>query len=154
MTTRKQNNNLNIYIYNVNGLGSKLDILEEFVSATPTKLDIVAITETSEKEEIGFLTNTDIEGYDFYHTSSITSKGGTAIYVNKRFNTLERSDLNINKGEFESTWIEIKNKYSKNIVCGSIYRHPHYNCDDFFQYLETCLTSLTKENKEIYMWRL
>ena len=114
------------------GFGPKLDILEEFVSATPTKLDIVAITETSEKEEIGFLTNTDIEGYDFYHTSSKTSKGGTAIYVNKRFNTLERCDLNINKGEFESTWIEIKNKYSKNIVCGSIYRHPHYNCDDFF----------------------
>ena len=55
-----------IFSCNVNGLGSKLDILEGIVSATPTKLDIVAITETSEKEEIGFLTNTDIEGYDFY----------------------------------------------------------------------------------------
>ena len=92
----KKNNNLNIFHANVNGLEAKLDILEEFVSATPKKLDIVAITETSEKEEIGFLTNTDIEGYDFYHTSSKTSKGGTAIYVNKRFNTLEHCDLNIN----------------------------------------------------------
>ena len=36
-------------------------------------------------------------------------------------------------------------------MCGSIYRHPHYNCDDFFQCLETCLTSLTKENIEIYI---
>ena len=29
--------------------------------------------------------------------------------------------------------------------------HPHYNCDDFFQYLETCLATLAKENKEVYI---
>ena len=91
-------------------------------------MDIVAITETSEKEDLGFLNNIEIEGYEFYHTASKKSKGGTAIYVNKMYHTVERCDLNINDTEFGTTWIEIKNKNSKNIVCGNIYRHPHNNC--------------------------
>ena len=87
---------------------------------------------------------------DVYHTSMKTSKGGTAIYVNKIYVSLECCDLNIRNVEFETTRIEIQNKTSKNIVCGNIYRHPHNNCDDIFQYLETCLTNLAKENKEVY----
>ena len=43
------------------------------------------------------------------------------IYVDKRFDTVERCDLNTNNVEFETTWIESKNKFSKNIVCGSVY---------------------------------
>ena len=62
-----------------------------------------------------------------------------------------RTELNINNVEFESTWIEIKNKNSKNNVCGTLYRHPHYNFDVFFKYLESCLGTLAKENKEIYI---
>ena len=78
-------------------------------------------------------------------------KGGTAIYVNKDFDTISRTEFNIDNVEFESTWIEIKNKNSKNIVCGTLYRHPHYNFDVFFKYLESCLSTLAKENKEIYV---
>ena len=56
----------------------------------------------------------------------------TAIYVNKTFDTVERRDLNLNlnNAEFETTWIEIKTKNSKNIMHGNIYRHPHNNCDE------------------------
>ena len=78
-------------------------------------------------------------------------KGGTAIYVNKRYDSVERCDLNTENVEFETTWIEIKNKGSKNIVCGNVYRHPHNNCEDFFHYLEECLTNLAKEKKEVYI---
>ena len=143
--------NFNIFHSNINGLESKLDNLHEFLTASSTKLDLLAITETSEKEDTGFLNNVEIEGYEKYHTPSKTSKGGTAIYVNKDFDTISRTELNINNVEFESTWIEIKNKTSKNIVCGTLYRHPHYNFDVFFKYLESCLSTLAKENKEIYI---
>ena len=81
--------NLNIFHANVNGLGSKLDNLHEFLSDTTSKMDVIAITETSEKEDIGFLNNVEIEGYDIYQTASETTKGGTAIYVDKRFDTVE-----------------------------------------------------------------
>ena len=47
--------------------------------------------------------------------------------------------------------IEIKNTRSKNIVIASIYRHPHNNFNEFFQYLESCLLQVMKENKELYI---
>ena len=87
--TIKMHKILNIFHTNVNGLESKLDNLNEFLSPMLTKMDIVAITETSEKDETGFLNNVEIEGHDLYHTSSKTSKGGAAIYVNKKYDTLE-----------------------------------------------------------------
>ena len=45
-----------------------------------------------------------------------SSKGGTATYVNKNFDTIACSELDVNNVEYESTWIEIKNKNSKHIV--------------------------------------
>ena len=95
--------------------------------------------------------NVKIDGYQKFHTASKTSKGGTAIYVNKYFDSFERIDLNINSTECESTWIEIKNNRSKNIVIASIYRPPHNNFNEFFQYLENCLIKVVKENKELYI---
>ena len=58
--------NFNIFHTNVNGLGSKCDNLCEFLSSVSAKLDVLAITETSEKEEIGFLTNVELEGYELF----------------------------------------------------------------------------------------
>ena len=97
------------------------------------------------------MTNIGIEGCENYHTASSSSKGGTAIYVSKICDTFERCKHIISNVEFETTWIEIKNKHSKNIVCGSLYRHPHNNSDEFFQYIEICLTKLANENKEVYV---
>ena len=39
---------------------SKLDNLNEFLSETSSKIDVIALTETSEKEDTGFLTNVGI----------------------------------------------------------------------------------------------
>ena len=143
--------NLNIFHTNINGLGSKIDNLSEFLTSSEYKIDVVAVTETSEFENVGFIKNVEIDGYKQFNTASKTSKGGTCIYVKSNLNYLERTDLNIMNEEFESTWIEIKNKNSKNIITGSIYRHPHYNFNEFLKYLENCLSKLAKEDKEIYV---
>ena len=97
------------------------------------------------------MNNVEIEGFDKFHTASLSSKGGTAIYFNNKFDSLERIDLNIKNEEYESTWLEIKNSKSKNIITGCIYRHPHYNFEEFFKYLENCLEKIAKENKEVYI---
>ena len=55
--TLNKSKNLNIFHTNINGLGSKVDNLDEFLTGTPTKMDILAITETSENNDAGFLTN-------------------------------------------------------------------------------------------------
>ena len=87
-----------------------------------------------------------------FHTGSKSNKGGTAIYASKNFDSIERTDLNINSLEYESMWIEIKNKRSKNIA--SIYIHPHNNFKDFFNYLEKCMSVIVQEDKELCVWRL
>ena len=101
-------NNLNIFHTNINGLESKLDNLHEFISGSHHKLDILAITETSEQENVGFLNNIEIKGYKIFHTASKTSKGGTALYVSENVNSIERIDLNTSHDEFEGTWVEIE----------------------------------------------
>ena len=72
-------NKLNIFHSNINGLGSKLDNLNEFLASSLTMMDILALIETSEKEDIGFLINVEIAGYEKFHTASKTAKGGTAM---------------------------------------------------------------------------
>ena len=64
---------------------------------------------------------------------------------------LERSDIKKQNDSLESTWIEIKNKNNKNILCGYIYRHPKYNLSEFINYLETTLKKVASENKEEYL---
>ena len=46
---------------------------------------------------------------------------------------------------------KFKKKKSKNILAGCIYRHPHNNFKDFFQYFDETLNKLVKENKELYL---
>ena len=87
------------------------------MSGASTKIDILAITETSEKEYRGFVSHVEIEGYEKYHTASESAKGVKPIfYVFKNLDKIEWCDLNISNLEFETTWIEIKNKNSKNIM--------------------------------------
>ena len=61
------------------------------------------------------------------------------IYVK---DSTERLDLNVIDDQFESAWIEIKIKKSKNIICGSIYRHPHDNIQNFNNFLDYMETTL------------
>ena len=86
-----------------------------------------------------------------FPTASNINKGGTAIYIDRNFDSFERVDLKIQDDNYESTWCEIKNTNSKNIVTGCIYRHPRYNVREFFSYFEKCLNKLSRENKEIYI---
>ena len=146
-----KNSNLNIFHTNINGLESKFDNLQEFVSSTSFGLDIISITETSHKNSEFFATNVSLKGYNEFYTSSNSVKGGTAIYVEVNYDTFERSDHKIQNDCFESTWIEIKNKHNKNILCGCIYRHPKYNLLDFINYLETTRKKIANENKEVYI---
>ena len=113
-------------------------------------MDIVAITETSHKNGDFFTTNASLEGYNEFYTPSNSSKGGTAIYVKENYDVFERNDLKIQNDCLESTWIEIKNKNNKNILCGCIYRHPTYNLSEFINYLEINLKKIAIENKEVY----
>ena len=147
--------NFNIFHANVNGLESKFDTLHTFLSGSTSKMDVIAITETSENKDHGFITNVELEGYkEPYHTPTNTLIGGTALYVNKDFDSFERTEFKCQNDILESVWIEIKNKNSKNIICGCIYRHPKSLISDFSEfnkYMDKTLNKIVQENKEIYI---
>ena len=58
----KTKNNLNMFHSNINGFDSKYDNFYEFISST-SEFDIIAITETSHKNNELFTTNVSIQGY-------------------------------------------------------------------------------------------
>ena len=129
--------NFNILHNNLNGLENKFDVLHHFLGGVSSKFDIMAITETSQKiTDEDFNTNINIDGYFTFSTPANTNKGGTVIYVKNSFDVIERTDLNASHDHYETVWIEIKNIKSKNIICGSIYRHPHDNLVNFNNFLE------------------
>ena len=119
---------------------SKFESLHHYFSNNP-ELDIINITETSQNiNNETFKSNINLQGYSYYSTPSNSIKGGTIIYVKNSFEVTKRCDLSKTHDQYESTWIEINNKSSKNIICGSIYRHPHdnqLNFNNFLDYLET-----------------
>ena len=75
--------------------------------------------------------------------------------MNSDFDATERLDLRVQNDIMEAVWVEIKNKNSKNIVCGCIYRHPRslkIDFDNFDKYMDLTLDKLiNKEKKEIYI---
>ena len=89
-------------------------------------VDLIGMSETSQREGCNFSKNVTIDGYQQPFTSgSKTSRGGVAIYARENLNIWERDDLNTVNKYYESVWVEIENDASKNIICGCIYRHPN-----------------------------
>jgi len=144
----KSNTSLNIFHNNVNGLETKFDKLQNFFANSFLDLDIIAITETSQQESNGeFKTKIKLNDYDNFSTPSLSEKGGVLLYTKKNIDATERVDLNQKNAHYESVWVELKNKKSKNVICGSIYRHPHDTNDiynNFLKELEFNLTKITK----------
>ena len=96
---------------------------------------MVAIIETSQKKYF-FKTNVAIKGYDSYFNPSSSEKSSVAIYATDNLNSFERMDLKLQNIDNESVWIEFKNK---NIVCGCLCRHSHFDLPEFLHYLGKCL---------------
>ena len=126
----KHLNNINIFHNNLNGLESKFDIFRNLLSSNSYDFDIIALTETSEQfNDNKFKTNVELDGYFLSSSPTTTEKGGSALFIKNKFNAIARPDLNVINDHFESTWVEIKNLNSRNVVIASIYRHPHDNLE-------------------------
>ena len=102
-----------------NGFESKLELLSAFISGSSSPLDIIGTIETSELKYILFSPSVSKDGYKIFRTPTNSSKGGCCIYINEQFNSFERIELNAQNDQFQSTWAEIKNKKSKNIIIGT-----------------------------------
>ena len=146
-------NSLKLYHTNVNGFSCHVDTLRDFLVQCDTDFDAICISETSYQLDNAISNNDLLKNYSTpFVTNTKSSKGGVAIFVKENLVVKEREDLKICTDEFESVWIEITNKKSKNVIIGCSYRHPHNNnIDDYSNYISKCLNKLCKENKEVYL---
>ena len=83
------------------------------LSALGVSFDLLGISETKQQTGKNFISNVDIEGYHMYTQPSKSAAGGVAICVKDELDHFKRDDLSILHDEFESLWVEIKNKKGK-----------------------------------------
>ena len=83
--------------------------LETVIGDSNLNFNVICISETSQRESTMFCKNIDLKNYHTpISTGTKTAKGGTAMH-----DSLERYDLKMRNIEYESTWVEIKNKKVK-----------------------------------------
>ena len=96
-----------------------------------------------------------LEGYSLHSQPTKSSYGGVALYANEKLDHFCRNDLGLSeKNLFETIWVEIKQKKSKNILCCCAYRHTETAVDEFKDHLEKVFQKISKENKLIYLWEI
>ena len=83
--------------------------------------DVIELSETKEQSE-GFFKNVSLDGYKIHSQHSNSSAGGIALYLRNNSDYIVHEDLNALENEFETIWIEIKNKKSQNVLCWYAYR--------------------------------
>ena len=98
--------------------------MHQFLLGTSSEFDFVALLETSQQYEKYLISNVSVDVYTSFFTPTVPRKGGVALYVKSLFKPFERLDLRHLSETFESVFVEILNKKSSNVICGSIYCHP------------------------------
>jgi len=106
-------------------------------------VDDIGVSETWSSTQKESFTNTDIEGYNFYKTKSLSRNGGVDLYVKESFISKSCENLNFGCNEFETVWIEVENTNNKNFLYCCAYRDPNSDVDVFTSHLRSILPRLT-----------
>ena len=113
---------------------------------------IICLSETKIKHNVDQISNTEVLGYDFLSQPTLSNSGEVGLYVRQGLQYHFRDDLSSSTEEYESLWIEIRCKSSKNIVCGVTYRHPNSKTESspitYFQ----LLTKSQMKTNFVYLW--
>ena len=143
---------LTVFHNNVRSLNKNFKSVGDIFLNCDNFPDILAITETKLNGE---LYAPNLEGYHpFEGVESSTDAGGVGIYVSNNFDFCKREDLSLNVAGCEDFWVSIyqnSNKHespqansAKNLVIGTIYRHPGKKYKAFSKALSKTLSILNK----------
>ncbi len=78
---------------NIRSLTKNIDKVTELICMFPQQPDIIAITETKLHKHSS-CNLVQISGYRFFNNNSLTSAGGTAIYIKHNITCKARNDIN------------------------------------------------------------
>ena len=150
---KKDKKKFSLFHSNIASLQKHKDELETILSSLDYKFDIIGLTESKLIKNVKPKFDIKIEGYNCYHTDTESEKGGSMVYVSDSLDSKERKDLQLimyKPGVLESSFVEIINPHTKNILICCIYRHPSMDLKEFNEdFLNPLLTKLDKEKKYI-----
>ena len=147
-------NNFSIFHLNIASLQYHHEDLQILLSTLDHEFDIISISETKISKDVLPHIDINIMNYQFEHTPSTATKGGTLIYILNKHNYKPRPDLNLElyeSGKVESTFIEIIQPKGKNSVIGSIYKHHTITQSEFTNMIHPLLGTISKEKKPCYL---
>lgn len=126
-------NCVSILHFNTVSLIDKMDTINDILCHMKHPIDVLCISETKLNQKSD-LKKVKIAGYKFKYTHSQTSFGGAGVYISERLNFIRRLDLEFNIDDCETCFLEIiTDRKQKNLIIGTVYRHPHdNNFDDFY----------------------
>ena len=115
---------LHVNLRSINNF-QNFDTFEEFFTDLSFSPDIVCVSETRLKGEP--LINISIPNFKCVHADSTTKAGGVAIYISSKFDFELDRELEMRIKDCEDLWINLtqKEKPSKKLTIGAIYRHPN-----------------------------
>ena len=161
--TDKLKNSKNPLILNLNiqGLNSKFDKLSELTDVLEQKnvlVDIIAIQETWEINNVDLISLSNFQRFVFKSRTSARG-GGVGFYVRKglKFRILEELSI-FNERTFESLCIEVEFENGKKVLLTSLYRPPSSTLltnaqqfEVFMECFENLLSLLTRTNTVSYI---
>ena len=107
---------------------------EGFLETLSVKPLVIALNETWMSKNNNLGPHQSLKGYQFVHNSRKHAVGGgVAFFVSNEIHFKTIESLSIMKEKiFESLFLEVDTGGRK-IICGSVYRSPNYNHEDFNQ---------------------
>ena len=130
---------------NIASLSKNFEELTIFLKLLQYNFKVIGISETRITDASCDTKIVELDNYCFVHTSTLTRAGGAGLYNHSSLNNnyKVRRDLSLQmESGFESVFIEITQKGTKNIICGCIYKHPSLSPASF---LDQCFVNILQK---------
>ena len=134
---------LSILHTNIRSLALHYDELVSLAAVTNRIFSVIGVSETWNSKDNQIVTNVEIPGYKLYKTLSSSQNGGVGLYVQQSFVSKPREDLDFTSSEFETVWVEVENKHSKNFLFCCTYRHPDSDIDILTSHFQDIFSKLS-----------
>ncbi len=142
--------NFSIFDMNARSLCRHFYDIHDFVLSLNHSFSIYGFSETWFKEAPPQYVQMD--NYQLIHSSrSDKTGGGAAMFVRNSLNFHVREDLMSSCEDFECVFIEIERVHAVNLIVGNVYRPPGASPDNFNRSFDSCLNTVTNENKLCYI---
>ena len=129
---------------------NKLDSFKNLINTLDIPFQIIRLTETWLNDNKDYFS---LPEHEFVGSNRPNKKGGgVGFYVSKQLEFKNRIDLDRNADDIiETRFIEVLNKYGKNLIVGAVYRPPNGNFESFEKSMNEILDNINKENKLCYL---